>query len=107
MSEQKQQDAWSAHAIARLKRNLDDTSYNEGSEALACRLFDCQTYIEQLENAAAKQAEREKEIAAVFADYDEGIMRLVALKMAYCGSNQIALKEIGFNQLRKILESKP
>ncbi len=43
-----------ATEIARLKHNLDDTSYNEGSEALACRLSDCKTYIEQLEHQLAE-----------------------------------------------------
>lgn len=38
-----------AAEIANLKRNLDNTSYNEGSHDLACRLSDCKTYIEQLE----------------------------------------------------------
>ena len=34
--------------IKRLLRNLDDTSYNEGSEALACRLSDCRAVIKEL-----------------------------------------------------------
>lgn len=34
--------------IPRLLRNLDETSYNEGSEALACRLSDCREVIKAL-----------------------------------------------------------
>lgn len=34
--------------LARLLRNLDETSYNEGSVDLACRLTDCKAVIEEL-----------------------------------------------------------
>jgi len=34
--------------LARLLRNLDETSYNEGSADLACRLTDCRAVIEEL-----------------------------------------------------------
>jgi hypothetical protein len=34
--------------IERLLRNLDETSYNEGSDALACRLRDCERVIKEL-----------------------------------------------------------
>ena len=34
--------------LARLLRNLDETSYNEGACDLACRLTDCKAVIEEL-----------------------------------------------------------
>ena len=34
--------------LARLLRNLGETSYNEGSVDLACRLTDCKAVIEEL-----------------------------------------------------------
>jgi len=34
--------------LARLLRNLDETSYNEGSVDLSCRLTDCKAVIEEL-----------------------------------------------------------
>lgn len=34
--------------IANLLRNLDETSYNEGADELACRLNDCKAVIEAL-----------------------------------------------------------
>lgn len=46
--------------IERLMRNLDDTSYNEGSEALACRLSDCREVIKALLATKAASAEPEQ-----------------------------------------------
>ena len=42
-----------ADNLARLLSNLEDTSYNEGSEALACRLSDCRKVIHELLAARA------------------------------------------------------
>lgn len=40
--------AFGADNLARLLVNLEDTSTNEGSDALACRLSDCRTVIHEL-----------------------------------------------------------
>lgn len=42
--------------MERLMSNLDETSYNEGSEALACRLSDCREVIKSLLAKAAQPA---------------------------------------------------
>lgn len=44
--------------MPRLLRNLAETSYNEGSEALACRLTDCRAVITELLADRAAMAER-------------------------------------------------
>lgn len=42
--------------LARLMRNLDETSYNEGAVDLACRLTDCKAVIEALLSSRATNA---------------------------------------------------
>jgi hypothetical protein len=42
--------------IERLMRNLEETSYNEGSEALACRLSDCREVIKAMLATKAEEA---------------------------------------------------
>lgn len=47
--------------LARLMRNLEGTSYNEGSEALACRLSDCRTVIAELLADRASRGQQGKQ----------------------------------------------
>lgn len=67
-----------AENLARLLRNLENTSYNEGSEALACRLSDCRTVIHELLAERAALPTTGGEVIGAFRNAREALQRVVA-----------------------------
>lgn len=71
--------------LARLLRNLEETSYNEGALDLACRLSDCKVVIEALlsDRAATKAA-------APAEDAREEVPNLEQIELTYAIAGKIA-----------------